>query len=99
MTKFSSYCFLEIAVPGKVLYLDCFILGAETFQLSWGLPLVSNDGEASAEASSEISSMGVIDPTVTHAVIQYRDQGHICKVEAKTSPYTFTGACKLYVDL
>ena len=79
-----------MAVPGKVLYFDCFVVAEGTFRLSWGLPIVSNHGD-SAEALTDISSMGVIDSTVTHAVIQYMDKGEVHKVAVDTSPYTFTG--------
>ena len=60
-----------MAVPNKVLYLDCLVVGPETFEVSWGLPVISsdaNDGEYEA-------SLGVIDTTVTNVVIQYRDRG------------------------
>ena len=80
-----------MSVPGKVLYLDCLVLGRKTFQISWGLPLVSSWSDSVSEEALTKSNMGKVDPSVSHVIIQYIDQGEVCNVKVETSPYIFEG--------
>ena len=83
-----------MAVPEKVFFVDCKVLGRKEFAISWGWPLVcEQDGteerertEAATKPSSE-----VVDKSLVHAVIEYSEDKEVKRVKALTSPYIFKG--------
>ena len=85
-----------------MIYTDCRFLDQQTVEISWGWPVVSSevtfsDSRAGAESIELLSSddvntsARVVDKSVTHAVIQYMEDGQHKKVTAKKSPFIYKG--------
>ena len=82
----------EIAVPARVFFLDCQVLNQREFAISWGWPLVYElDIKDAGNEEAEKASTEVVDKSMMHAVIEYREEGQVKSVTAKTSPYIFKG--------
>ena len=79
-----------MSVPRKMSYVDCNIKDQGNIEISWGWPVVLNDGQSDAP-NEDVQSI-----PVTHAVIQYIDGNEMTTVTAETSPYIFTGSAPTY---
>ena len=85
-----------MAVPGKVFFIDCKVLAPIEFEISWRWPLVSvtDDHQEKKNSDEEKNLMlNVVDKSLMHAVIEYRERGQVKRLTAKTSPYIFKGKC------
>ena len=79
-----------MGVPGKLVYLDCKILGPEEFQLFWGWPPITKARKASSRCKAKSKSLKLQKP-ITHAVVEYMDEGEWRRIKTKTSPFLFKG--------
>ena len=82
-----------MAVPEKVFFIDCKFLGQNEFSISWGWPLVCEDAPAETNKADEATNRNseVVDKSLVHAVIEYRENREVKRVKALTSPYIFKG--------
>ena len=82
---FVSYVLFYTA-PGKVLFLDCKVLGQDEIEISWGWPLVSMEA-----VPSDSGITGVVDKSVTHVIIQYKEGEQLKRITAEKSPCIIKG--------
>ena len=75
--------------PGKMFYVDCKAEEPEQVKISWGWPVVLIDGQTDTSDSDALHKEN--DKTVTHAVIEFKENGEVKRVTAETSPYIFKG--------
>ena len=98
--KFSRNLFPELAVPEKVFFVDCKVLGLEEFSISWGWPLVyEQDVPEETKKTEAATNTGpeVVDKSLLHAVIEYKEGQEVKRVKALTSPFIFKGMlCQQY---
>ena len=73
-----------------MIYLDCKQIGLDKFEISWGWPKVICEEDPGTDTQSA-GCLGIMDKTVTHAIIQYRDGGRVEEDTAERSPYVFEG--------
>ena len=88
----SHNLFLDAAVPGKVLFIDCKAIAPKEFAISWGWPLVHEaDMTEDTLKTEDKTNQEVVDKSLLHAVIEYSERGQVKRATAQTSPYIFKG--------
>ena len=76
----------DTSPPGPLLYLDCEEVSQSELLLSWCWPLSQDVGK---------SLCGEVDNSITHAVVEYRDEQGWMRVEdVRYSPFLLH--CKLH---
>ena len=89
---FNYFCtVLEMAVPAKVFYLDCQVMHHSEFLISWGWPLVSETEAPRGQSKQLNDNIQVVDKSIMHAVIEYKEDDQVKRTTVRTSPYIFNG--------
>ena len=78
-----------MAVPGKVRFLNCKVLSPQKFRITWAWPLVDTDTEGNAASDKECTEM--MDSTITHAVIEYKQGVQLQRTSLDNPAFIYDG--------